>query len=107
MSTTLNLGLLIAGTELAIMEESASRKSASYRVSPYLRERKPKGRFETDFENLKSSTSLFNENFRMTPATFETLNEVLLPFLQRKRNTRPDDFISEKAKLAMVLEYVI
>ncbi|XP_067630280.1 putative nuclease HARBI1 isoform X1 [Eurosta solidaginis] len=102
----LNTGVFMAGAELALMEGArSSKKVPSCRVSPYLRERDEKGRFETDFKNLKSSPSLFQENFRMTPATFEKLYEILLPFLMRKRNTRPNDFISEKAKLAMVLEY--
>ncbi|XP_036340805.1 protein ALP1-like [Rhagoletis pomonella] len=43
----------------------------------------------------------------MQPETFDELFDILEPHLRRKRNTRPRDSIPEKAKLAIVLEYVI
>ncbi|XP_067616207.1 putative nuclease HARBI1 [Eurosta solidaginis] len=105
LMTTLNIGLLMAGAEV-MKSHCVRQKAPRYRVSPYLLERNQKGRFETDFENLRHSPTLFNGNFRMSPQTFDILYEELLPHLRRKRNNRPNDFIPEKAKLAMVLEYL-
>lgn len=92
----------MAALEAEEIEDSHRRPK--YWVSPYLKDRNAKGRFATDFENMRNSPKTFVENFRMTPETFDKLYDLLLPHLLRKRNTRPYDCIPEKAKLAIVLE---
>ncbi|XP_049317925.1 uncharacterized protein LOC125780192, partial [Bactrocera dorsalis] len=54
----------------------------------------------------RNDPSRFIENFRMPPSVFDELWEILEPHLLPKRNTRPNDFIPTKAKLAIVLEYL-
>ncbi|XP_017462938.1 PREDICTED: uncharacterized protein LOC108356334 isoform X1 [Rhagoletis zephyria] len=67
--TTINLGLFIAGTELAMMEEGTHKKAPIYRVSPYLRERNSKGRFgQAICKALKSQVPECNEQTMSTVA---------------------------------------
>ena len=53
---------------------------------------------------MRENLNKFKENFHMTPTDFDNLFELLEPLLQPKKNTRPNDSISPKLKLAVVLE---
>ncbi|XP_054085278.1 uncharacterized protein LOC128921497 [Zeugodacus cucurbitae] len=106
----LNLMILMnCGAFMTIMEYGSNKKNRRkmcHWVSPYLKARNEKGRFATDFENLRNDPARFVENFRMPPCIFDELWEMLEPHLLPKRNSRPKDFIPAKAKFAIVLEYL-
>ncbi|KAM8701824.1 hypothetical protein ACLKA7_000673 [Drosophila subpalustris] len=65
--------------------------------------RRTKGRYATSFENMIESPKVFLENFHMSEANFNYLFSLVEPYLQPKRNYRPDA-IPPKAKLCVVLE---
>lgn len=48
----------------------------------------------------------FHENFHMKPIQLNELFDLLEPFLMPKVCTRPEDEITPKEKLAIVLEYI-
>lgn len=48
----------------------------------------------------------FSENFHMTPSDFEAIYNRVKDELACKKNTRPDDRIDPRQKLAMTLEYL-
>lgn len=48
----------------------------------------------------------FQENFHIKPTQFNELFDLLEPFLMPKVCTRPEDEITPKEKLAIVLEYI-
>ncbi|KAL7724688.1 hypothetical protein ACLKA6_018874 [Drosophila palustris] len=84
-------------------EEEAQERKRSHWVNPYLLERRTKGRYETSFENMVESPKVFLENFHMSEANFNYLFSLVKPYLQPKRNYRPDA-IPPKAKFCVVLE---
>lgn len=50
---------------------------------------------------------VFRENFHMDIYQFDHIFKLVEVHLLPKKNTRPNDGINPKEKLAMVLEYVI
>ncbi|KAL7726070.1 hypothetical protein ACLKA6_008528 [Drosophila palustris] len=88
-------------------EENAAKarkhKRSSTWVNPYLQERRIKGRYAASFENMTQTPKVFAENFHMSEANFNYLFSLVEPFLQPKKNSRPDA-IPLKAKLCVVLE---
>ncbi|KAL7725026.1 hypothetical protein ACLKA6_002989 [Drosophila palustris] len=88
-------------------EENAAKarknKRSSTWVNPYLQERRIKGRYAVSFQNMTQTPKVFAENFHMSEANFNYLFSLVEPFLQPKKNSRPDA-IPLKAKLCVVLE---
>lgn len=61
---------------------------------------------EFQFLDLASSQKSFEENFHLNENQFDHIYTRIKHHLRCKRNTRPNDKISPKAKLAMVLEFL-
>lgn len=58
------------------------------------------------FLDLANNKRYFEENFHMNEKQFDKIYTRINHHLRCKRNTRPNDNISPKAKLAMVLEFL-
>ena len=56
------------------------------------------------FSDMVQTPEVFKENFRMFPSQFDLLYSLLESKLCAKTETRPDDRITAKEKLAVTLE---
>ncbi|XP_021699796.1 putative nuclease HARBI1 [Aedes aegypti] len=102
------INLVIAASSVVLLKKrnQRKRKRAAHWVHPYLAERKSKGRYATDFDDMVSGEKFFKENFHMSKNSFDQLFKLVEKDLAPKRNTRPKDGIPPKLKLGLVIEYL-
>lgn len=62
--------------------------------------------FPFQFDDLLDSSDFFKENFHMDVETFNMIHERIEKHLRYKVNTRPNDRIPSKMRLAIVLEFL-
>ncbi|XP_037955665.1 uncharacterized protein LOC119685459 [Teleopsis dalmanni] len=100
--------VLAAGSMTAILLQAAKicAHESRGRVGRFLRTRRAKGRFATDFEDIVKCEKRFVKYFHMPYKSFEDILRLIEPHLQPKKRTHPRDGISSKEKLAVVLEYL-
>ncbi|OXA45061.1 putative nuclease HARBI1 [Folsomia candida] len=67
------------------------KQRKNYHVNPYLQLRSTKGRFFKDFEDMRSTPHVFQENYHMSPHHFDQLLNVIQHRLEPKISTRPND----------------
>lgn len=98
-ATVLTIGLVLK------KKRNARAMGRSCWVNPYLKQRREKGRFAQDFDDMRSWSREFTQNFHMEEEHFEELLQKVKHRLEPKRCTRPDG-ISPKHRLAYTLEYL-
>ncbi|ODM88512.1 putative nuclease HARBI1 [Orchesella cincta] len=97
---------LAARRVMKASKESKKRNLPRFWVNDYLKERRSKGRFFTDFADMRKTPTVFKENFRMNPERFDVLHELVREKLQPHAETRPDDSITSDERLAVTLEFL-
>ncbi|XP_053691462.1 uncharacterized protein LOC128739978 [Sabethes cyaneus] len=90
---------------LVLIIKKKKRFLRSCWVNPYLWNRRNKGRFVRDFDDMREWSDQFTQNFHMSPDLFDELYKKTRHRLEPKRNTRPDG-ISAKQRLVYTLEYL-
>ncbi|OXA43533.1 putative nuclease HARBI1 [Folsomia candida] len=103
----IELVTVITCTTLALQLQRRKRKQRkNYHVNPYLQLRSTKGRFFKDFDDMRSTPHIFQENYHMSPQVFNQLLNIIQHRLEPKVSTRPHHAISPQEKLSVTLEFL-